>query len=113
MEENRRTEIEQRIGELRIHLSSNTSEIGDWKVAKCAEAFISGTEMPYDFEQLKADRQAVRNEINALQIELASIPIEDTFKPWTEEDEREAHPENFEIDSNTNSLDEDSSNTQD
>lgn len=95
MEESRSAQIEKKIGELRLHLSSNTSEIGDWKVAKCAEAFISGTEMPYDFEQLKADRQAVRDEINALQIELASIPIEDTFKPWTEEDEREAHPENF------------------
>lgn len=95
MGENRRTEIEQRIGELRLHLSSNTSDIGDWKIAKCMEAFVSGSDMPYDFAKLRADRQAARDEINALQMELDSLPIESTFKPWTEEDEREAHPENF------------------
>lgn len=68
--ESKRQEIERKIGELRIKLTSNTSEIGDWKIAKCTEAFIAGEAMPYDFEKLKADRQEARAEINRLEEEL-------------------------------------------
>jgi hypothetical protein len=41
----------------------------DYKVVKCFEAFMAKQPMPYDFEQLKAQRQAWRDEINKLEKE--------------------------------------------
>ena len=39
----------------------------DYKVIKCAECLITGREMPYDAEELHAQRQAIRDEINELE----------------------------------------------
>lgn len=62
--------IQAKITDLMSKLSSDVSNIGDWKVIKCYEAKLQGKEMPYDVEKLMADRQAVRDEINELQKEL-------------------------------------------
>ena len=68
-----RETIESRIRTLISSLDAPTSEIGDWKIIKIYEARLSGESDPYDYEALKAERQAVRDEINALQAELAEM----------------------------------------
>lgn len=57
----------QRIIDLQAKLSSTSSEIGDYRVMKCMEASLLGTEMPYDVEKLISERQKVRDQINAAQ----------------------------------------------
>lgn len=37
----------------------------DYRVIKCSEAMLAGLPMPYDVEQLHAERQAIRDQINA------------------------------------------------
>ena len=39
----------------------------DYKVIKCAECQLLGQEMPYDVEELHAERQKIRDEINRLE----------------------------------------------
>lgn len=65
-----KNEIEQKIRDLKTKLSCQESDIGDWKVAKCMEYSALGLETPYDFQELHKKRQAVRNEIDALEAEL-------------------------------------------
>lgn len=57
----------QRIIDLQAKLSSTSSEIGDYRVVKCMEASLLGTEIPYDVEKLISERQKVRDQINAAQ----------------------------------------------
>ena len=65
-----RERIESEIRTLQSRLDAPTSDIGDWKIIKIYEARISGESDPYDYEGLKAARQAVRDEINELQAQL-------------------------------------------
>lgn len=65
-----RERIESEIRTLQSKLDAPTSNIGDWKVIKIYEARISGESDPYNYGELKAARQAVRDEINALQAQL-------------------------------------------
>ena len=65
-----RERIESEIRTLQSKLDAPTSDIGDWKIIKIYEARISGESDPYDYEGLKAARQAVRDEINELQAQL-------------------------------------------
>lgn len=65
-----RERIESEIRTLQSKLDAPTSDIGDWKIIKIYEARISGESDPYNFEELKAARQAVRDEINTLQAQL-------------------------------------------
>ena len=37
----------------------------DYRVIKCSEAMLAGLPMPYDVKQLHAERQAIRDQINA------------------------------------------------
>lgn len=69
----RANELETKIGCLRCDLSSHASAVGDWKVIKCYEAKLKGEELPYDLDKLLADRQAIRDQINALQAELQEL----------------------------------------
>lgn len=69
--------LEQQIRDLESSLSCNTSPIGDWKVTKCMEYQLSGKELPYDFEELSNQRQAVRDQINELEKQIAALPEED------------------------------------
>ena len=45
----------------------------DYKVIKCAEALTIGAEMPYDVESLHKERQALRDKINELEIEVGDV----------------------------------------
>ena len=62
---------QQEIINLKCNLSSEFSEIGDWKVAKTYESRMNGQADPYDFASLTKSRQEVRDHINALEKELA------------------------------------------
>lgn len=68
--EKERDTIESQIRMLRSSLDAPTSSIGDWKVIKIYEARLSGESDPYDFEELKVERQKVRDKINELQQKL-------------------------------------------
>ena len=65
-----RERIESEIRTLQSRLDAPTSDIGDWKIIKIYEARLSGESDPYNFDELKAARQAVRDEINELQAQL-------------------------------------------
>ena len=65
-----RESIESEIRTLQSKLDAPTSDIGDWKIIKIYEARISGESDPYDYDGLKAARQAVRDKINELQAQL-------------------------------------------
>lgn len=54
--------VEEQIAELKAQLTAT-----DYKVIKCSEAQMAGEELPYDIAELHAERQALRNEINALE----------------------------------------------
>lgn len=62
--------IESSIRALVSKLDAPTSEIGDWKIIKIYEARLQGEPDPYDYDELAAARQAVRDEINELQAQL-------------------------------------------
>ena len=68
--------------QLMSSLSANTSPIGDWKVMKIYEARMRGEEDPYNFEELAAQRQAARNRISDIKVELARL---DGVEPTAEE----------------------------
>ena len=68
-----RERIESEIRTLQSKLDAPTSDIGDWKIIKIYEARLSGESDPYDYEELKAARQAVRDKINELQTELETL----------------------------------------
>lgn len=75
MGKSKKTEIdrertESEIRTLQSKLDAPTSDIGDWKIIKIYEARLSGESDPYDYEELKAARQAVRDKINELQAQL-------------------------------------------
>lgn len=74
---NEKQMLEQQIRDLESSLSCNTSPIGDWKVTKCMEYQLAGKELPYDFEELSNQRQAVRDQINELEEQIAALPEED------------------------------------
>ena len=44
----------------------------DYKVIKCAEAMSIGDELPYDAKALHKERQALRDRINQLEMEVQS-----------------------------------------
>lgn len=64
---------EQEIRNLEAALSSTSSGIGDYKIIKCMEYQALGMEMPYDINELNEKRQAVRDQINALEGEIVSL----------------------------------------
>lgn len=54
--------VEEQIAALKEQLSST-----DYKIIKCSEASLVGEELPYDITALHAERQAIREQINALE----------------------------------------------
>lgn len=54
----------------RINQLKETLESTDYKVIKCYEASLVGDELPYDINELHAERQAQRDKINELQKKL-------------------------------------------
>lgn len=60
-------QVERKICGLKNSLTSNDSEIGDYRITKCYEASLIGLDMPYNVADLHAARQAVRDKINQLE----------------------------------------------
>ena len=71
-----KSEIDQKIRDLKTKLSCQESDIWDWKIAKCIEYSTLGMESPYDLQELHRQRQIVRDEIGALEDELAKCKDE-------------------------------------
>lgn len=72
----KRMERESKESEIRVlvsKLDAPTSDIGDWKVVKIYEARLAGKPDPYDYDELSAKRQAVRDKINEIQAELEDM----------------------------------------
>lgn len=63
-DDGRQKPIAEQIAELKNQLSAT-----DYKIIKCAECQLLGVEMPYDVEELHAERQAIRDLINQLEQE--------------------------------------------
>ncbi len=60
-------EQETRLRDLKLFLSET-----DFKIIKCYEAFLLKEDMPYNYQELIAQRKAWREEINELENEIAS-----------------------------------------
>jgi hypothetical protein len=60
-------EIAQQEREARIWELKDALAQGDYKIIKCAEAQLTNEPMPYDVEELVAERNAMRAEINELE----------------------------------------------
>ncbi|MPM04295.1 hypothetical protein SDC9_50571 [bioreactor metagenome] len=41
----------------------------DYKIIKCSEYQLAGMELPYDVAELHAERQAIRDQINELEVQ--------------------------------------------
>lgn len=65
--------IQQQIISLEAELSSNTSEIGDYRIIKTYEARLNNEKDPYDTDDLLTKRQKVRDQINELQAKLDKL----------------------------------------
>ena len=78
--DNETQEKQQKIINLRLKLSSDLSDIGDYKVLKTYEARLKGEADPYDTDDLIAKRRAVRDEINKLKKELEGSDADTTLK---------------------------------
>lgn len=59
--------VQAKISELKNSLTSNDSEIGDYRITKCYEASLLGKDMPYNVAELHNKRQEIRDEINRLE----------------------------------------------
>lgn len=64
MDDGRVKPKKEQIAELKKQLSAT-----DYKVIKCAECQLIGQGMPYDVAELHAERQTIRDQINALEQE--------------------------------------------
>ena len=71
--ENQIHKLEQDIIIYRSKLTSDTSEIGDWKIIKIYEARLLEEKDPYDINELTTKRQEIRNKINDLQKEIETL----------------------------------------
>lgn len=47
----------------------------DYRVIKCYEASLVGDPVPYDIQELRTSRQAIRDRINALEYRIAELTI--------------------------------------
>ena len=53
---------------LKEHLTAT-----DYKVIKCSEYSLANLDAPYDITALHTERQALRDKINSLEIEIAAV----------------------------------------
>lgn len=61
------TEVKYEIVELKKQLTET-----DYKIIKCYEYQLAGLELPYDIQTLHAERQALRDRINELEVGLGA-----------------------------------------
>lgn len=60
--ENDKDKVNKKIRELKSQLAG-----GDYKIVKCYESTLVGSQLPYDIQQLHENRQAIRTQINSLE----------------------------------------------
>ena len=70
---NERNALNAEKAQLMSNLAANTSPIGDWKIMKIYEARMRGAEDPYDFDALVLQRQAARDRIQEINVELGKL----------------------------------------
>ena len=68
-----RNALNAEMAQLMGNLSSNTSPIGEWKLARIQEARLMGAPDPYDLNDLVKQRQITRDRINEIEIELKRL----------------------------------------
>ena len=68
-----RNALNAEMAQLMGNLSSNTSPIGDWKLARIQESRLMGAPDPYDLNDLVKQRQITRDRINEIEIELKRL----------------------------------------
>lgn len=66
--------IDEKQANIQMEIERLKSELqdSDYKVIKCAEAMTIGAELPYDAQALHKERQALRDRINQLEMEVQS-----------------------------------------
>lgn len=64
--------VREKIAILKKRLTSNDSDIGDYRITKCYEASLIGIEIPYNMSELHQKREDVRDEINRMEELIAS-----------------------------------------
>lgn len=60
-------EPQSEINAKRVRVLKKQLEDTDYKIVKCSEYQLAGLEPPYDIQELHAERQAIRDEINELE----------------------------------------------
>ena len=65
----------QEIAPLKVEISNLKDQLAatDYKVIKCAEYSLAKLDSPYNIEELHAERQELRDKINALENKIASM----------------------------------------
>lgn len=73
-----RTELEEQLNALYTENANLEAQLssGDYKVIKNSEAERAGEELPYNPQELHAERQAMRDTINANEIDIERIKHE-------------------------------------
>lgn len=71
--EDRRQQLEVELADCHLALRSDASDVGDWKVCKSYEYQLVGEEIPYDVNELHAQRQALRDRIKEIEEELKAL----------------------------------------
>ena len=62
-----------RLSDLQAKLSSDASDVGDWKIIKYQEYILAGKEAPYNITELDSARQAIRDEINSIKAKVKEL----------------------------------------
>ena len=62
--------LQKRIEKLQKEIAST-----DYRIIKCYEASLVGDPMPYDIQELRSSRQAIRDSINATEYRIAELTV--------------------------------------
>ena len=70
--------IDEQQANIQMEIERLKSELqdSDYKITKIAEAMSIGAELPYDSQALHKERQALRDKINQLEMEVQSVEDE-------------------------------------
>ena len=69
-EDMRRGDLEAELRALHSQLDASSSDVGDWKIIKIYEARLQNLPDPYNYEELSAKREAIRERIREITTEL-------------------------------------------
>lgn len=63
-------DLEAELRALHSQLDASSSDVGDWKIIKIYEARLQNLPDPYNYEELSAKREAIRERIREITTEL-------------------------------------------